>query len=95
MQKSEIRRMSEIVLTGFIQVYFVSVNICLLSLGSTVGVLIASFLVSFTWSINVKRVAFGGLADRITYSLAASAGSIAGLLSSELIADVVKSLIQS
>jgi hypothetical protein len=72
----------------------VSVNICFLSIGSMPGVLIASFLVSFTWTINVKRIAFGRTSDRILYSLAATCGSIAGLLSSELISNFIKSMLQ-
>ena len=87
------RQKLSIMLTGFIQVYFVSVNICFLSLGSVPGVLVASFLVSFTWTINVKRIAFGCTSDRVLYSLAATGGSIAGLLSSELISNFIKSVL--
>ena len=88
------RQKLSIMLTGFIQVYFVSVNICFLSIGSVAGVLVASFLVSFTWTINVKRIAFGRTSDRVLYSLAATCGSIAGLLSSELISNFIKSILQ-
>ena len=87
------RQKLSIMLTGFIQVYFVSVNICFLSIGSVAGVLVASFLVSFTWTINVKRIAFGRTSDRVLYSLAATCGSIAGLLSSELISNFIKSVL--
>lgn len=70
-------------LTGFIQVYFVAVNTVFLSRAMYGGVAVAAFLVSFTWSFNVKKVAFGSLADRVTYSIGAMTGSIVGLGTSD------------
>lgn len=70
-----------------------SVNICFLSLGSVAGVLVASFLVSLIWSINVRKIAFGNNMDRLIYSAAAAVGSVAGLLSAEAISTVFKSII--
>jgi hypothetical protein len=42
-------------------------------------------MISFIWSWNVKKVAFGTLSDRITYSLGAAFGSFIGLYVSTLI----------
>lgn len=72
-------------LTGFIQVYFVAVNTVFLSRAMYGGVVIAAFLVSFTWSFNVKRVAFGSTADRVIYSLGAMTGSVIGLAMSDFL----------
>ena len=72
-------------ITGFLQVYFVAINTVLLSRNVVLGVLIASFLISFTWSYNVKKIAFGGLVDRLVYSLGASVGAVSGLLTVNII----------
>jgi membrane associated rhomboid family serine protease len=42
-------------------------------------------MISFIWSWNVKKVAFGTLSDRIVYASGAAFGSIVGLLVSTLI----------
>ena len=76
-------------LTGFVQVYFVSVNTYFLAHEMYAGVLIAAFIISLVWSFNVKKVAFGTLADRLTYAGGAALGSVAGLASSAMIAKIL------
>jgi hypothetical protein len=71
--------------TGFIQVYFVSVNTYFLAKEMYLGVLIAAFMISLIWSFNVKKVAFGSIIDRVTYAAGATLGSLAGLYCSSLI----------
>lgn len=71
--------------TGYIQVFFVSLNFCFLVNRVYIGVLLASFMISFIWSFNVKRIVFGSTSDRIFYSLGASIGSISGILSESFI----------
>jgi hypothetical protein len=73
-------------ITGFIQVYFVAVNTYFLAHEMYIGVLFASFAISFIWSLNVKRVAFGNTKHRVIYASGATLGSLAGLYSSSLIA---------
>ena len=68
--------------TGFVQVYFVSVNTYFLANKNYLGVLIASFIISLIWSFNVKKVAFGSNWHRIIYALGAMLGSIIGLWTS-------------
>lgn len=80
-------------LTGFVQVFFVSVNTYFLANETYVGVFFAAFMISLIWSFNVKKVAFGSLADRIIYSLGATAGSLIGLLSSSFITSMLKSIL--
>lgn len=76
-------------LTGFIQVYFVAVNTVFLSRAMYGGVVIAAFLVSFTWSFNVKKVAFGTMSDRIVYSMGAMTGSLIGLGTSDFLIKIL------
>jgi len=65
-------------LTGFLQVFFVAVNTYFIAHSKPLGVLFASFLISFIWSFNVKRVAFGTMTDRVLYSTGAALGGISG-----------------
>lgn len=71
--------------TGFLQVFFVALNTWLIAQRNFVGVLVVSFLISFIWSFNVKKVAFGSMRDRIVYSLGASIGGLTGLFIGGLI----------
>jgi len=67
-------------ITGFLQVFFVALNTWLITQKNFIGVLIVSFLISFIWSFNVKKVAFGSMPDRVIYSLGASIGGFTGLI---------------
>lgn len=71
--------------TGFLQVFFVALNTWLITQRNFLGVLVVSFLISFIWSFNVKKVAFGSMRDRLVYSLGASAGGLTGLFIGGLI----------
>lgn len=75
--------------TGFIQVFFVSVNTYFLAKEIYIGVLFAAFMISFIWSFNVKKVAFGTMKDRIIYALGATAGSLFGLWISSHVKDYI------
>lgn len=66
--------------TGFIQVFFVSVNTYLISKELYLGVFFCAFTISMLWSFNVKKIAFGTLRERLQYSVGAGAGSWFGLL---------------
>jgi hypothetical protein len=77
--------MFKLALSGFAQVFFVSVNTYFLAKGLFVGVFFAAFLISFIWSFNVKKVAFGSFKDRLVYSIGAAFGSVAGLYLSQLL----------
>ena len=65
--------------TGAVQVGLVSANTILLASGNVLGVVFVSYLISFVWTFNVKKVAFGGMTDRVVYSLGAATGAVAGL----------------
>lgn len=72
-------------LTGFLQVFLVVVNTYFISRNFWPGVIVCSFMISFIWSFNVKKVAFGNMADRVIYSSGACAGGSFGLLISTII----------
>ena len=76
--------MAKLFITGFLQVYFVAINTVFLAKGYIGGVLIAAFLISFVWSFNVKRIAFGNTKDKIIYSTGAAIGSALGLLTTKI-----------
>lgn len=74
--------------SGFLQVSCVAFNTLLIARGVWAGVAIVSFFISFLWSYNVKRVAFGNMADRIVYSAGAAIGGITGLAIGTLISKI-------
>ena len=74
----------KLLLSGFLQVYFVAINTVFLAKWFTVGVAFVGFMISFVWSFNVKRIAFGGMRDKLIYSTGAAVGSVLGLLTTKL-----------
>jgi hypothetical protein len=64
---------------GFIQVLLVCINTYQIAHEKWLGVFLIGFLISFSWSFNVKKIAFGSMQDRIFYALGAAVGSISGL----------------
>ena len=76
-------------ITGFTQVFFVAINTFFISKVIYGGVFICGFLISFVWSWNVKKVAFGTTQDRLCYSLGAGVGSFVGLIVSVQIFKII------
>ena len=62
--------------TVFLQVFFVVINTYFISKGYLLGIIICGFIISFIWSHNVKKIAFGSEYDRFIYSLGAMSGSL-------------------
>lgn len=79
--------------TGAVQVYFVAINTYFLSREFYLGVTFAAFMISMIWSHNIKKIAFGTLADRILYSLGATVGSLAGLATSKTLTTLITQLL--
>jgi hypothetical protein len=71
-------------ITGFVQVFFVAINTYFLSKEFYIGVFICGTIISFIWSWNVKKIAFGSFRDRIAYAFGAGCGSLVGLITSVL-----------
>ena len=74
-----------LLVTGFLQVYFVAVSTVFLSRAMYSGVMVSGFLVSFIWSFNVKKIAFGTMKDRLVYATGAMLGSVTGLAMSDFL----------
>lgn len=64
--------------TGFIQVFLVVLNTYFISKDWMPGIVVCSFGISYFWSHNVKKVAFGSERDRIIYAAGAMVGGCAG-----------------
>ena len=71
--------------TGFTQVFLVVLNTYFITREFLLGILACGFLISFVWSHNVKKVAFGSEWDRIIYSLGAMTRSILAFYFGKLI----------
>lgn len=71
--------------TGFLQVFLVTVQTYFIAKSFFPAVGIVAFLVSFLWTFNVRKTAFGGWFDRFLYSFGASFGATIGLLASKLV----------
>jgi hypothetical protein len=66
--------------TGFLQVVFVSMNTIFITERQWLLLVLTSFCISYLWSGNVKRIAFGDWTDRIIYSTGAAIGCGVGVI---------------
>ncbi len=76
--------------TAYFQILFVSCNVVFIQNKSVAGIIISSFFISLLWTLNVKRVAFGGWLDRFLYAISASCGAFMGYYFSNWLFDVFK-----
>jgi hypothetical protein len=72
-------------ITAFCQVLFVSANVFFISKENIIGILISSFMISFIWTFNVKKIAFGSFVDKIIYAIGAALGCVAGFYLSKIV----------
>ena len=77
-------------LTGFVQVLFVAMSTVFISKRIWIGVAVSGFCISYLWSHNVKKVAFGREIDRITYAAGAMVGSLTGCYCASFVAELLK-----
>lgn len=77
-------------LSGMVQVLLVAINTYQLAHKKWIGCFVIGFLISFVWTFNVKRIAFGKFWERIIYALGAAVGTILGLLLSILFYETLK-----
>lgn len=68
-----------LIMTGFVQIFFVAINTFFIAKENYLGALICGFIISFIWSYNVKKVAFGNITDRLLYSTGAAIGCVSGI----------------
>jgi len=82
----------ELFTTGLIQIVLVCLNTYQIAIYAVTkspillgGIIIIGFLISFIWSFNVRKVAFGDMSNRIFYASGAATGSCVGVLIGSLI----------
>ena len=71
-------------LTAFVQVFLIAVQTVFLANSIYLGVIIVGFGISYIWTWNVSKVAFGTNKDKFIYACGAGCGSICGLMISKL-----------
>jgi len=71
--------------TAFVQILLVSLNTILLAHKQIASSIAVAGLISYVWTFNVKRAAFGSHWDKIIYSLGAACGSGVGIYLAGLI----------
>ena len=68
-----------IFITAFSQVFLVCFQTYQIAHGKAYGIFVVGFAISFLWTFNVQRTAFGTWLDRIVYSVGAAVGSVGGV----------------
>ena len=71
--------------TAFVQVVFVAMNTVFIAHYKLLPNLLTGFLISYVWSWNVKRVAFGDHGDRLAYATGAALGSVTGTVAAGVV----------
>lgn len=64
--------------TGFLQVIFVAMNTVFISHYELVANTFTALAISYIWTHNVKKLAFGDEGDRWAYAIGAAVGSVSG-----------------
>jgi len=70
---------------AFVQVFFVAGNTAFIAHYALLGNLLTAFMISWIWTFNVKRVAFGDKADRLYYAGGAAIGSVGGTIAANFL----------
>jgi hypothetical protein len=70
--------MYKLFFTAFAQVALVAMNVNFIANGYIIPMLLTGFGISFIWTLNVRKVAFGTLQDRLIYSFGAMVGTGVG-----------------
>jgi hypothetical protein len=61
--------------TALSQVSLVAANVIFISRGNVPCMLVTGFLISLIWTLNVKRIAFSTISERIIYATGAMVGT--------------------
>jgi len=62
-------------LTALLQVTFVAMNVVFISKHYIIPMLVTGFCISLVWTLNVRKITFGGWGDRFVYSFGAMVGT--------------------
>jgi len=85
MDKDRIKSLIKLFFTGYVQIILIAVNTWQITHDKWVGAALVSFAINFVWTLNVKKIAFGGWPERIIYALGGSLGCLSGLFITKLI----------
>lgn len=66
--------------TGFLQVIFVAANTVFIAHHELISNFLTAFMISYIWTHNVKKLAFGDAMDRWAYASGAALGSVSGTI---------------
>lgn len=75
---------TKLFLTGFLAVFFVAISTYMISREQYLGAFISGFMISYLWTINVRKVVAANLLERFIYAFGAASGSISGIFISKL-----------
>ena len=75
--------------TAFLQVYFVGISTIFLAR----GIVFSAFVVSYIWTLNVKRIYIANLVERLLYATSAAAGSLIAYKTSYIIIKTLNTII--
>lgn len=64
--------------TAFLQVTLVAMNVTFISHGMILAMALTGFGISYLWTGNIKKVAFGSQTDKLIYSSGAMVGTLTG-----------------
>lgn len=67
-------------LTGFFQIFLVTIQMWSIANRKYISAVSVAFIISFLWTFNVKKIAFGNMRKRLVYSLGAMVGAAVGLV---------------
>ena len=65
--------------TGFLYVFLLSANTLAIARLFWVGIAVFGFLISYLWTVNVRRVTVSTRANRLAYAMGAMLGGVAGV----------------
>jgi len=84
---AKIKELLKLFITAFFQVAFVAMNITFISKEKLLLMFLTGFGISYMWTMNVKRVAFGSRKERFVYATGAAAGTLFGYFISKNLAE--------
>jgi putative effector of murein hydrolase LrgA (UPF0299 family) len=76
--RSFLRNYFRLILTTYFQILFVNANAYFVANNMPMLIIPACFAISYLWTLNVKKIAFGGIWDRVIYATSASLGGVSG-----------------
>lgn len=72
-------------ITAFIQVFAVCMNTYFIAQLFWIGIVVVGFVISMTWTFNVKKISISGMENRLLYSFGACIGGVLGVYIGTLI----------